>query len=486
MFFRNTKSTYFNFLMSIFGFKTSKNIINSKPLSCDFEKVYVLDTNIVLNDSTNIEILSQHSNNLIVLPETMLDETDAKKSGTEEINFMARAFGRLLEQADIVEIKREGGVVVNRCFINSDKQITIDIISKDKYLADLDRSAERSILNDRKIIEVAQYAQSYYDKPVVFVSLDVMCRHRALSLGLETESFGKDNVCDVELYSEIEVDELPSTVECSEDSNIYNIPNTVSGICLYTKDGNRRYYYKSGITFHIIDEDELKRQNIKPMNVEQKIYSSMINDNFYDVVVCDSPAGSGKTLVAISAAMKLIDSKLNNGRFNKIVYIRKTIASDTEELGFLPGTSDEKIAPYLAPLYSNLEAIIAQKYKKKMSKDELEEKMSQLIKDYQITPMYEGFLRGTNIRDAIVIIDEVQNDSVSSVKTILTRVTEGCKIIAIGSNRQIDNKYINKHTSALTYLLNRISTDNMEVNIGAVNLTKTVRSRIAEWSDTFK
>jgi PhoH-like ATPase len=236
--------------------------------------------------------------------------------------------------------------------------------------------------------------------------------------------------------------------------------------------------------FFEIDDADLKRQNIKPNNVEQKIYSSMIIDPYYDVIVCDAPAGSGKTAVALSSAMRLIDK--NKDKYNKIVYIRKTVASDTEELGFLPGSAEEKIAPYLAPLFSNLEAIIVQKYKKKFTKEELEAKIADLIKDYQITPMYEGFLRGSNIRDAIVIVDECQNDSVASIKTILTRVTEGCKIIAIGSNRQIDNKYINKHTSALTYLINRIGTDNGEVNVGAITLTKTVRGRIAEWADKFK
>jgi PhoH-like ATPase len=462
--------------------KTSKTpSISLVPLSCNFEKVFVLDTNIVLNDAENIEILSQQSNNLIVLPETMLDETDAKKSGVEEINFMARAFGRLLEQADVIEVRRENGVTINRCFINSDKNITIDIISISKYAADSDRSAERSILNDRKIIEVAQFAQKYYNKPVVFVSLDVMCRHRAVSLGIDTESFGKDNNTNIELYSEVEYEgELPSSIECAAFT-----PDTLFGLCLYNAEGNRNYYYKSGIMFHQVDEVELKRQNIKPMNIEQKIYSSMINDNYYDVIICDSPAGSGKTLVALSAAMKLIDK--NGDKYNKIVYMRKTVTADNEEMGFLPGSEAEKYAPYLAPLYSNLEYIVTTKYKKKMSTDELQEKIDGLVKDYNITTMFEGFLRGTNIASgSIVIIDEIQNEGVSSIRTSLTRVTEGCKVILIGSNKQIDNKYINKHTSALTYVLNKIGCDNNNVHIGAIQLTKTVRGRIAEWADDFK
>jgi PhoH-like ATPase len=449
----------------------------------NFEKIYVLDTNVILNDVVNIEILSQQSSNLIVLPETVMDEIDVKKTGFEEINFQARSFGRLLEKADILYADKNTDYTISRMFINSDKNITIDVISLNKYKS-VEGNVDRHILNDRKILEVAEECERLYDIPIVFISNDVMCRLRAISLGLKTEGMGRDYKEDLELYQEIEYKEntLPKAVEAKDLS----IPDNIFGLCLYKEDGNRSYYYRSGNIFHEINEDELKRQDIKPQNIEQKIYSSMINDPFYDVVVVDAPAGSGKTLIALSAAMKLV--KKNPTRFNKIVYMRKTVNADDEEMGFLPGTQEDKLSPYLAPLYSNLEAIINAKFKqnRKFTKEELENKMIDLIKEYQITSLFEGFLRGTNIRDAVVIIDEIQNESVASIRTSLTRVTEGCKIIAIGSNKQIDNKYINKHTSALTYLINRIMLENKDVNIGAIKLTKTVRSRIAEWADDFK
>jgi PhoH-like ATPase len=223
------------------------------------------------------------------------------------------------------------------------------------------------------------------------------------------------------------------------------------------------------------------------MNIEQKIYSSLLLDPYYDVIVSDSAAGTGKTLLAISAAMKLIDG---NNNFNKIVYMRKTVNADDEEMGFLPGDESAKLAPYLAPLYSNLETIVLNKNKqKKFTQEELQSKIEDEIKKYNITPMFEGFLRGTNITSGtIVIIDEIQNETVASARTSFTRITEGCKLIVLGSNKQIDNKYVNKHTSALTYVLNQIDTakDIYDVHVGAFKLTKTVRSRIAEWSDNFK
>lgn len=594
-----------------------------------FEKIYVLDTNIILNDVTNLEILSQQSSNLIVIPETVVDELDVKKIGFDEINYQARAFGRLLEKAEILYVNQEPDKTISRMFINHEKNMTIDIISLKDYEG-LEK-VDKHIINDRKILEVAKKSSEIYEEPVIFVSNDVMCRLRAISLGIVTEAFGKDTE-ELEFYAEIEYSEdFPSAI----DKAVLEVKESIFGLCLYNSNGNRKYYYKSGNTFFQVDDDELKKQNIKPMNIEQRIYSSLILDPFYDVVVVDAPAGSGKTALALSGAMKLIDK--NRDRYNKIIYMRKTVTADNEEMGFLPGTQEEKLSPYMAPLFSNLEAIVNSKYnqKKKFTKEELESKILDLVKEYQITPMFEGFLRGTNLRDAIVIIDEClhkdstihtnkglisiaeicdliargelvdamsynfetncvefkpidnvvakpihttdekmyqitledgsdikvtgnhklfidgeyktvnsiiddgethylfknnlnecidmqiikikeieykdliytpevqdnhnyfmgdacvlskncQNESVSSIRTSLTRVTEGCKVIAIGSNKQIDNKYINKHTSALTYLSNKTAQDNGEVNVCGIKLTKTVRSRIAEWADEFK
>jgi PhoH-like ATPase len=447
----------------------------------NYEKAYILDTNIILNDADSIEVLSQKSSNLIIIPETVMDELDAKKAGFDEINFQARNFGRILEKADILEVIQTNTATISRMHINSGKDTTVDVITLNTYKNTI-QNTDKHIVNDRKILEVAEFVKEHYDIDSIFLSNDVMCRLRAISLGIKTEAMGRNNETDMKFYTEIEVESLPRTIEMSE----LDVSETIFGLCLYTADGNRRYYYRSALTFYEIDEDELKRQNIKPQNIEQKIYSSMITEPYYDVIVCDSPAGSGKTLIALSAAMKLIDK--NPTKYNKIVYMRKTVNVDNEEMGFLPGTQEDKLSPYLAPLYSNLEAIINAKYgqKKKFTKEELENKMVDLVKEYQITTMFEGFLRGTNIRDAVVIIDEIQNEGVGSIKTEFTRLVEGCKLICIGSNRQIDNKFVNKHTSALTYLKNRLLVDNDEVRIGGIELTKTVRSRIAEWADKFK
>lgn len=195
---------------------------------------------------------------------------------------------------------------------------------------------------------------------------------------------------------------------------------------------------------------------------------------------------SGKTLQALSAAMKLIDTHKN--KYDKIVYIRKTVLSDDEELGFLKGSLDEKMSGYLAPLFSNLQFIVEKKYKNRKSKltqEEIETKVEELKNKYQIQFKYIGHLRGDNIRNAVLILDELQNSGVSEAKTILTRVSENCKVIALGSTKQIDSKYVNKFNNALTFILNQIGEDTKNVRLTGFNLDKTVRSAIADWADDF-
>jgi len=359
----------------------------------------------------------------------------------------------LLNSSEIVGVKEENGLKITEIFINNGKRVTIQVISKDKYTIDSE-DVPSNIINDRKIIEIANNIKTIFDEDKVeFMTLDIMAKFRAVSLGITVGEFSVSNDKEVQLFWKLEMTDGAKESYDKFELETYDVPNSVQGLEVIDSKGSH-FYYKSGNSFLKIDENELKRQNIKPRNVGQKILSSQVLDESIDVVISDSPAGSGKTLIALSNAMRLLDT--HKDKYDKIVYIRKTVISDTEELGFMPGTLEEKMSGYLAPLYSNVEFIVEQKFKKKLTKEEFSDKVDELFNRYQIQSMYEGHLRGGNIRNAILICDEFQNNSVSSAKTILTRVGENCKVIVLGSNRQIDSKYLNKHNNALTYLKNRI------------------------------
>lgn len=153
----------------------------------NFEKVYVLDTNILLEDATNIFKLSDEKKNLIVLPETVLDEIDSKKSGFDEINFQAREFARILENSKIVDTQKKDDFKIVRLEIESQKEAIIDVISCEEYKINTKNMA-LNIINDRKILEVAQFCKSHYSIEATFLSLDIMARTRAVSLDIKTDS----------------------------------------------------------------------------------------------------------------------------------------------------------------------------------------------------------------------------------------------------------------------------------------------------------
>lgn len=437
-------------------------------------KHYILDTNIILDEPTNISVLFDEGQNHLIIPDVVLDEVDNKKSGHETINYNARSFARSLQDAEIMKIDKndKANIITMEC----DKYI-LDIVTLNDYIIDPDPK----IRNDRKIIQVAEYTHNKYKdtgEEVIFVTLDIMARIRAMSIGIKSQGFGKKEDTEFDFLLKIEG-------EHEQEFKVENIPNSEKYFGLEVFNGlYSLHYVRNGEVFIQVDDKVLSRQNVTPVNMRQKMLSALIMNETYNVVVSSSPAGSGKNTVALSAAMRLMDT---TDRFDKIVYIRNTIESSDVELGYLPGSKEDKIAPYLSPLFSSLEFIVLNKHKqKKLSTEDLEDKVSGLVKKYNIQPKAQGFLRGDNIRKAIVILDECQNNGVSDGKTIISRLDSDSKLIAIGSNNQIDNKYINKHTSLLTFLNEKSRNgDNMNVNVAAMNLTKTIRSNIAEWADTW-
>ena len=193
--------------------------------------------------------------------------------------------------------------------------------------------------------------------------------------------------------------------------------------------------------------------------------------------------------MAISTAMRLVKEK----KFNKIVYIRNSIESidKGEDIGYLPGL-EEKFAIYNHPLYDNLKFIAKQQLtqanhnksnKDQISEDLIDKRAEELQERYNITTMWIGELRGRTISDAVVIIDESQNFSNSSLRTSISRLDKGCKLIVIGSNNQIDNPYINKYTNGLSTLFNATKEKHPEVKLHATTMDKIVRGGITAFAE---
>lgn len=460
-----------------------------------FDKYYVLDTNILLEDATNIYKLSQDGKNLIILAETVLDEIDTKKSGFDEINFQAREFARILEDSNIISSTKKDLYKIIRLKINN-KDTVIDIISKDEYEIN-SKNVSLNIINDRKILEISTFANTYYKHKVEFISLDIMARTRAISLDIKTNSLlGKDkDIFDLDFikYIDINFEDLEyldneEIIKFDKEYKPYNF-----SYCFKVRHSDQVLLANiQNKKIKLLDEVEVRDQVITPLNKEQLFFSDATINHFYNVLIIEAKAGSGKTLLALSGALKLVRQKF----FQKIIYIRNSIESldKGEDVGYLPGL-EEKFKIYNHPLMDSLDYIIRTEHKRKRNKkapdvifqqlddSEVTARIEQMISNYGIETMWVGEMRGRTLSNSFIIIDEAQNMSNKTMQMVLSRIDSSCKVVVLGSNKQIDNFYVNKYTNALTTLLKSTKNEDNLVNIFAIKLEKVLRGPITEWAE---
>lgn len=460
-----------------------------------FDKYYVLDTNILLEDATNIYKLSQDGKNLIILAETVLDEIDTKKSGFDEINFQAREFARILEDSNIISSTKKDLYKIIRLKINN-KDTIIDIISKDEYEIN-SKNVSLNIINDRKILEISTFANTYYKHKVEFISLDIMARTRAISLDIKTNSLlGKDkDIFDLDFikYIDINFEDLEhldneEIIKFDKEYKPYNF-----SYCFKVRHSDQVLLANiQNKKIKLLDEVEVRDQVITPLNKEQLFFSDAIINHFYNVLIIEAKAGSGKTLLALSGALKLVRQKF----FQKIIYIRNSIESldKGEDVGYLPGL-EEKFKIYNHPLMDSLDYIIRTEHKRKRNKkapdvvfqqlddSEVTARIEQMFSNYGIETMWVGEMRGRTLSNSFIIIDEAQNMSNKTMQMVLSRIDSSCKVVVLGSNKQIDNFYVNKYTNALTTLLKSTKNEDNLVNIFAIKLEKVLRGPITEWAE---
>ena len=454
-------------------------------------KYIVLDTNVLLLDANNLLSIGADGTT-IVLPSTVLGEIDGKKNGHGEIQYQARSCGRLLASGEVTDVSAfdyaglEGSGSSTTIKIGD---VTVIVLSVDNYQADKNHES----YNDQKIIEIALLSETLFGKDSVkFMTNDVWCRLQALASGLSVLDF---KVIDKESYQFIKDIQIGDEEEfrCLHGSDIITIDPEYA-----LENFNYKFtHLETGQTKLAIivngvvsilgkeTEKELRKQDITPINSEQLFFSKVLQDPLIDVVVCESLSGSGKTLLALSNGIKMVKQKSYDG----ILYVRASVndVDSIEEVGFLPGSS-EKFDVYLHPLHDSLEAIARNRLKSSKAKNvELEDKVaeiaSKLMSECNITATTTLGMRGRTYNNMFIIIDEVQNQSRNSLVKVLTRVGKNCKVVLIGSNRQIDNSYVTQFNNGLSLVLNSCTKAQYAVRIHAVTLQKVVRSTTAEWAE---
>jgi PhoH-like ATPase len=321
-----------------------------------------------------------------------------------------------------------------------------------------------------------------------------MARIRAISLDINAKSLvGNDNSdFEFEYVKNIEIDF--ERLEFLNNSSIYEFDTEYKpynfSYCFKIKYSDQMVLASiANEKIVVLDEDDLREQVIVPLNKEQLFFSHALLSPSYNVLIVEALAGSGKTLLALSAALKLVKKK----EYQKIIYIRNSIESldKGEDVGYLPGL-EEKFRIYNHPLMDSLNYIVRSEHKKKKNAkpffEELEEseisiKVDMMIKTYGIETMWVGEMRGRTLSNSFIIVDEAQNMSNKTMQMVLSRVDNSCKVIVLGSNLQIDNFYVNKYTNALTTLLKSTKSKQELVNIFAIKLKKVLRGTITQWAE---
>lgn len=432
------------------------------------KKKFVLDTNVILHDG---ECIHQFEDNDIYIPITVIEELDKFKKGNNAINCNAREFLRTLDALFCDAVLNYEAPIDNgdgRIFICLDT--ALDPIIENNF---------NEITPDVRIINNAYaIAKENGFQGVVFVSKDVNLRLKARSIGLKTENYHSLSVENVtEMYTGIKsVENLCPRVIDMLYQKPHEIPSESLGDNM-SLIANENVILKNGSKSALGCFDGVSNvvkliqpeicYGIKPRNSEQTFaLNAMLNPNI-PLVTISGKAGTGKTLLALAAA-------LAKKRYYRQIFIaRPVVPLSNKDLGFLPGDVDSKLDPYMQPLYDNL-SIIQNNFNKNGSGGKV---IKELIEEEKIVVTPISYIRGRSLVKVFFIIDEAQNLTPHEVKTIVTRAGEGTKIIFTGDVFQIDHPYLDAHTNGLAYLIEKMKGQNLYAHI---NLEKGERSDLAE------
>ncbi len=430
-------------------------------------KIFILDTNVILHDHTCIY---KFEDNDIVLPIVVLEELDKFKRGNDLINYQAREFVRLLDD------------IVGDELFNGGKQLGpnlgyLRIETGKPFSEELTRSFREDI-PDHHILAIAEWTSKQHpDRKTILVTKDINLRMKAKSLGIQSEDYKTDQVHDVNLLDKtVDIYEnfSPEIIErlyqqgsiSLLEMNWQHVPEANECFILRGSSSSVLARYNAAEK-KIVRIEKHTAYGIKPRNAEQTFSLDVLADPEIKLVALTGKAGTGKTLLALAAALEQHKS------FEQILLARPIVALSNRDLGFLPGDAMEKINPYMQPLYDNLGVIKHAFNPRSPEYQKLEElqKEDRLV----ITPL--AYIRGRSLSNVFFIIDEAQNLTPHEIKTIITRAGEGTKMVFTGDLQQIDSPYLDIRSNGLSYLTEKMRNQDIFAHI---NLLKGERSYLAE------
>ena len=368
-------------------------------------KTYFIDTNVLIDSPDAVEILSDNNQNQVLISCQVLNELDKLKKDSQKGHIVSQVVKNLKSNFDKFKILSHNPDIANQ-------KITID----NKLLSEI------ITLNDKNII---------------LVTSDEILQIKAESLNIKWEILKRS-----EPFIDITNGDYSGVFD-SIDETTQLVNN-----CFYWNAG-KLYFYRQDLEAKSIHYTNTV-WNVKPQNVYQNMFLELgLNDDI-DVITVQSPAGAGKSFLSLALAFHQV---LEKKSFRKI-YLTKALYEIGEKLGHLPGSLDEKLAPYMKYVDSLIGKLVELRPANRIFADKTKDEESKFnIKKFEVLPI--NFIRGMDIENAFVIIDETQNLTRHEVRALLSRFGENCKCICIGDTSQIDNPYLNEHNNGLNWILRK-------------------------------
>ncbi len=431
------------------------------------KKTYVLDTNVLLHDP---HAIFKFEENELVLPIYVIEEIDQFKRDASERGRNARTLSRLLDS-----LRERGGSLARGVRVGEEGWLRVHVPTRRPVLA----IALHPDSGDHAILQTAlELRDNQPDQPTIFITMDVNLRIRADTLGLRTEVYENQAVEPDELdtgmvevaVSAAELDRFFAEGALSPQQGLHLYPN----VCVMLKDDGARP--RTTLDRYQADKGEVRAlltprdglMGIRPRNREQSFALDLLLDESIKLVTLVGMAGTGKTLLALAAGLRLA---VEEGAYSRLLVSRPVMPMG-RDLGFLPGDVGEKLGPWMKPLFDNLEFLLIAGGSKRRGARSVDE----LLKSGQIEVEPLTYIRGRSLPQQYVIVDEAQNLTPHEVKTVITRCGEGTKIVLTGDPFQIDNPYVDSATNGLSVSADRLRGERIT---GHILLQKGERSELA-------
>lgn len=432
------------------------------------KKHFILDTNVLLYDP---HAVYRFEENEIIIPITVIEEMDRFKKDMNETGRNARQLARILDDF------RKKGSLASGIDLESGGRLRVELY-KEEFAKHLPPELSEQH-GDNRILAVAAGITSKNGKsPVILVTKDTNMRIKADAIGVRAEDYKSDKVEIEELYSGFV--ELPVDAQVIDRFygqgwvDVHNILYPNQFVALRDNDNPShsaigKYNAEQKKVVPLIKVGKEGIWSIHPRNREQSFAVDALLDDSIKIVTLVGKAGTGKTLLAIAAGLQ---KTAEDNVYNRLLVSRPVFPMG-RDLGFLPGDIEEKLAPWMQPIFDNVDLLLTGHEADRRHSKGYRELMSMGI--MEIEPL--TYIRGRSIPNQYLIVDEAQNLTPHEIKTIVTRAGEGTKIVLTGDPYQIDNPYVDSSSNGLTYLVERFKGQSVSAHI---TMTRGERSQLAE------